>query len=471
MFSFRQKIFLSYLGVLLIFLALLFPFALHTVKRIVFKAMEDRSDELIEKIQSAPNNDALVRILKDQRPVIFFRVSIITNEKKVLYDSHTKHLLGPRFSQEYIVDHPEVMEAFKDGVGYSEDYSELLGQQFAYMAKTFDFHGKTYVLRTAFPYKYVDELTQDFQNGFLSLAALVLLLFTMMTWLIIYNLTRPIQKIINAVKPYQQGLQKDLPVVSMDSINSNDDFGRLASTLNSLSTKIQKQIDVLKDFSANASHELKTPITIIRGFAEALHENPNLPKDVVEDVTGKIVNNCKRMTAIIKDLLTLADIEQLPSSRLVECDLHSIILNCCHMVQEVHRDANIVVNLESNREMRLLADPTLMEMAFLNLIENGAKYSSSPAQITITMHNDGSHITVAIADQGIGIPDEDQEHVFQRFYTVDKTRSRKLGGTGLGLSIVEGVIEKHHGAISLSSKLGAGSTFTVTLPNKQPAFS
>ena len=110
--------------------------------------------KLIEKIQTAPNDEALIRRLKEQKALVFFRISVINNERKVLYDSHTKRILGPRFSQEYVVEHPEVFDAFKMGRGYSEDYSELLGQKFAYLAIAFDFHGKTYVLRTAFPYKY-----------------------------------------------------------------------------------------------------------------------------------------------------------------------------------------------------------------------------------------------------------------------------------------------------------------------------
>ena len=117
MFSFRQKIFVSYLTVFLIFIVLMFPFVTSWVQRIVFQAMDARSSEIIANIQDAPNNDALVRRLKDQKSLMFFRSSIISNEHKVLYDSHTKRLLGPKFSQDYVVDHPEVLQAFQEGVG------------------------------------------------------------------------------------------------------------------------------------------------------------------------------------------------------------------------------------------------------------------------------------------------------------------------------------------------------------------
>ena len=137
-------------------------------------------------------------------------------------------MLGPKFSQDYVVDHPEVLQAFQEGVGYHEDYSQILNQKFSYFAKAFDFHGKTYVLRTAFPYQYIREIIHDFEIGFLGLAILILLLFSLMTWFVIHYLTKPIQRIINAVKPYQEGTQHILPAIELGRANINDDFNKLA---------------------------------------------------------------------------------------------------------------------------------------------------------------------------------------------------------------------------------------------------
>jgi len=430
MLSFRQKILISYVIVFCIFTTITFPLVTHIVRTIASKAMEDRSDELISKIQTAPNNDALIRRLKEQQPLIFFRVSVISNDKDVLYDSHAKRLLGPRFSQEYIVDHPEVTEAFKGRVGYNEDFSELLEQKFSYLAKAFDFHGKTYVLRIAFPYKYFNELAKDCEIGFLILTTIILLLFSIMTWLIINHLTRPIQQIINAVSPYQEGKQTTIPEIKLKSENVNDDFYKLAKTLNSLSAKIQKHIDNLKDFVANASHELKTPITIIRGFAETLHDHPELPIDTRIDVTEKIVKNCKRMTFLIKDLLTLSDVENIPDYKLIQCDLHDIILTCCNTLHEIFPDAQVAIHTDPDEQIFMAADPSLMELAMMNIIENAAKYSKPPAKIEINLIKNNDRILITFTDHGIGIPPEDLEHVFERFYTVDKAHSQKNGGVG-----------------------------------------
>jgi PAS domain S-box-containing protein len=560
----------------------MFPFSTSTIKGIMLKSMDDRATELIHSIETAPNDEMLVLYLKNQKPLIFFRVSIINSERQVLYDTHTKKLLGSKFNQQYVVHHPEVLEALEHGTGYNEEYSAILKQKFAYYAKSFDFHGKTYVLRTAFPYKYLSEITHDFEIGFLVWSAVMLLLFSLMTWFVIHRLTSPIEQIITAIKPYQEGKQTTIPEIKIGSLNPDDDFGRLALTLNSLSQKIQMQIDSLtkernqkeaileslnegviavdsdlhvnylnhmaekllgytkeqlmghdfkeldrpefqdlmsncmkqdttlnfslqskkngnktfldivgvptkdktqavlviqdktthfkmlemrKDFIANASHELKTPITIIRGFAESLHDNPDFPKETLIEITDKIVRNCQRMTTLIKDLLALADIENLPRSRLTECDLVDIAHECKSMVLEVFPTANIEIIKPEEVDIHILADPDLMELAIMNLIENAAKYSNPPANIKVTFSQENEDfIKFTVADNGIGIPQNDLENIFQRFYTVNKAHSKKMGGSGLGLSIVDNIITKHYGRISVDSTLGQGTTFTIILP-------
>lgn len=584
MFSFRQKIFITYVFVFLVLIAMMFPFAQRTVNEIVTKSMEDRAKELITKIENAPNDEALIRNLKEQKALIFFRVSVISNERKVLYDSHTKRILGPRFSRDYIVSHPEVLQAFREGKGYTQEYSEILNQEFAYFAKAFPFHGKTYVLRTAFPLQYIEEVTKDFEFGFLGSAIAILLLFSIMTWFIINYLTRPIQQIITAVKPYQEGLSTTIPQIYLKPENRTDEFGKLASTLNSLSVKIRNHIDSLtlernekeavleslvegviaidnhdkitfantmackllhltpssllneslealkqpkcselvqmcqkdatimtdtleiklngdkrffdlvaapkknakgailvlqdktehhkliemrKDFVANASHELKTPITIIQGFAEALHDNPDLPTETSTEITKKIVRNCIKMTMLIKDLLTLTDIEHIPESRLLETDLLDLVNTVKSTVQDAYPEAKITIHADPEELYILLADPYLLELAFNNLIENAAKYSPAPAKVDITLSKEKESLKVQIKDKGYGIPKQELENIFERFYRADNHRAKRIPGSGLGLSIVETIIAKHFGEILVESEEGKGSTFTVSLPTKR----
>jgi len=205
-------------------------------------------------------------------------------------------------------------------------------------------------------------------------------------------------------------------------------------------------------------------LTIVRGFAEALHDNPDLPNSMKEDMTLKIVKNCKRMNHIILDLLTLSDVENIPESRMQSIELLAIITKCQKTIKEVYPEAIIEMENASKQNMEIVGDPYLLELAFNNLIENAAKYSKESPKIQINFQKNNSFIKITISDNGIGIPKEDLDHIFERFYTVNKAHSRKLGGSGLGLSIVETIIHKHFGKIHVTSVMDQGTTFTIELP-------
>ncbi|MFQ5729513.1 MAG: hypothetical protein ACE5GN_04040 [Waddliaceae bacterium] len=142
MFSFRQKIFITYVLVFLVFIAMMFPFAQRAVKNIAQKAMEDRATELISILKATPNDEALISKIKEQKALVFFRVSVVTNERKLLYDSHTKRLLGPRFSQEYVVNHPEVLRAFREGKVITRDTQKFFPKNLLILRNLSNFTAK-----------------------------------------------------------------------------------------------------------------------------------------------------------------------------------------------------------------------------------------------------------------------------------------------------------------------------------------
>lgn len=216
-----------------------------------------------------------------------------------------------------------------------------------------------------------------------------------------------------------------------------------------------------KDFVANASHELRTPITIIKGFAETLSEMPEVSDAMFQDFTEKIVRNCQRMDQLVKNLLTLTDLDYLPQARLQECDLVALVDNCIYTLLAIHPDINIQA-LQNKEIISVPADPDLLELALMNLLENGVKYSKEPADLTITIEDLPDEVRLTVADKGVGIPEEDIARIFERFYTVNKSHSRSLGGAGLGLSIVKTIVSKHEGSIEVSSEVGKGTEFLLT---------
>lgn len=223
-------------------------------------------------------------------------------------------------------------------------------------------------------------------------------------------------------------------------------------------------IEMGKAFIANASHELRTPITIIRGFAETLQDFPDLPEETRKMIIEKIVRTCGRLEKLVKSLLTLSDIEHLSEEAFRSYDLLKIAETCKNQLLIACPEVQIVICNKCPSSL-VKVEPDLLELAVMNLLENAVRYSRGTAQIEITLRKLQSRIALEIADKGMGIPQDDLPLIFDRFYTVNKAHSRKLGGAGLGLSIVKTIVDKHKGECCVSSKLGKGSTFSLIFPN------
>lgn len=222
--------------------------------------------------------------------------------------------------------------------------------------------------------------------------------------------------------------------------------------------------EMRKGFVANASHELRTPITIIRGFAETLHDHPDIAKEMLVEITGKIVSNCERMVDLITSLMMLSKIENIPPQELSEIELKKLFTLMVREMQTIYDQTTFHLDLSADN-LPILAHRELITIAMRNLIENGVKYSEGAPEITIEARKSANHeAVISISDRGIGMPEEDLPHIFERFYRVDKARTKKTGGYGLGLSIVKTIIDKHMGSIEVVSAKGVGTCCTITLP-------
>lgn len=228
------------------------------------------------------------------------------------------------------------------------------------------------------------------------------------------------------------------------------------------SLRKEKQ-DIGRDFVANASHELRTPITIIKGFTETLRDLPEISQEVFHEILGKILKSCERMESLVKNLLLLADLENAPRGHLQECDLLSMVDSVSYTLISLHQEATIETFAHLT-EVKIMANPDLLELALRNLLENAVKYAKDAPRIQIRIEEQEGKVVMTITDQGIGIPESDLPHIFGRFYTVNKAHARKLGGAGLGLSIVRKIIENLGGAIKVDSKLGEWTKFTLEFP-------
>jgi two-component system phosphate regulon sensor histidine kinase PhoR len=232
-------------------------------------------------------------------------------------------------------------------------------------------------------------------------------------------------------------------------------------------TRMRRLEGVRKDFVANVSHELKTPVTSIQGFVEALSERGIEDPVQTKRYLGIIAKHSDRLNAIIEDLLSLSRLEEDQQQRRIlfeSAPLKPLLASAIDLLSTKAEQQKVQVELDCKDDIDTKMNPALIEQAVFNLIDNAIKYSRPGGTIKISAESGDSEIAVSVRDQGSGIASEHLPRIFERFYVVDKGRSRKLGGTGLGLAIVKHITQVHGGSVTVESTLGKGSTFTIHLP-------
>ena len=232
-------------------------------------------------------------------------------------------------------------------------------------------------------------------------------------------------------------------------------------------TQLRRLENMRKDFVANVSHEIKTPLTAIKGFVETLYQGKVEKPEETERFLGIVNKHVDRLDSIIEDLLTLSRIEQEDEQGAIELEKGLIIdafqsaLQICRSKAE---EKSISVNLECDDDITANFDRTLLEQAVVNLLDNAIKYSDPHSTVFLNACLEGSKVIIRVTDQGNGIAKNHLPRLFERFYRVDKARSRNLGGTGLGLAIVKHIAQAHGGHVTVKSTPGEGSTFSIHLP-------
>lgn len=234
-------------------------------------------------------------------------------------------------------------------------------------------------------------------------------------------------------------------------------------------TELKKLETVRKQFVANVSHELNTPVTSIKGFTETLIDGAKEDKDTLNHFLSIILKESNRLQALIKELLELSKVEQQGFQLdLQKVDIVPVLRDTYEILEKKAAKKNIQFVLNDlNQPIVCETDPFRIQQVIINLVSNAISYTPADGKVTISASEDVDKVYIKIADTGIGIDEEELPRIFERFYRVDKDRSRESGGTGLGLAIVKHILEAQHGEITIDSKLNEGSTFTVIIPKEQ----
>jgi signal transduction histidine kinase len=237
----------------------------------------------------------------------------------------------------------------------------------------------------------------------------------------------------------------------------------LIHTINEMIVRLEASFNRMAEFTADASHELKTPICGMRGEAEVLLSKGRLAEEYQEGL-AHFIEQFDRLNQMINDLILLSKFDTTQVElKMVPLRLDLLIKELCHLFQVLADQKEIALIISTLKEVTVVGDKVRLQQLFTNLIDNAIKYTSK-GSIHITVEENKDSALVKIRDTGIGIPKEEQEKIFKRFYRVDKSRSKETGGVGLGLSIAEWIVHAHHGRIEVESELNQGSTFTIYLP-------
>ena len=223
-----------------------------------------------------------------------------------------------------------------------------------------------------------------------------------------------------------------------------------------------------QEFVSNVSHELKTPLTSMKVLADSINSmGGEAPIELYQEFMGDITNEIERETKIINDLLSLVKMDKSAADlNIAQININELVEQILKRLQPIADKQNVALVLESFRPVSAEVDEVKLTLAITNLIENGIKYNRNDGEgwVHVSLNADHQFFYLKVADSGMGIPEEDLEHIYERFYRVDKSHSREIGGTGLGLAITRSSILMHRGAIKVHSVLGAGTTFDVRIP-------
>ena len=252
----------------------------------------------------------------------------------------------------------------------------------------------------------------------------------------------------------------------LDAPNPRDELGGLATTINDLLTRLEASFKEQQRFVADASHELRTPLAVLRGETEVALGQPR-GIDEYKESLALIKDEAERLSRIVEDLFVLARQPIDAPAKLMNesVSLNQIVGDCVRAAQVLAKRKNLQMDFdEQSKSLTMRGDGELLKRMLLNLLDNAVKYTPEGGEIRLELSSQDGNARLTVSDTGIGIPEDDQPRIFDRFYRVDKARSRALGGAGLGLSIVRWIVEAHAGQIQVESQPGRGSVFRVDLP-------
>lgn len=367
------------------------------------------------------------------------RITLIGTDGEVLYES-----LLNKDEMDNHNERPEIIEAREKGEGEAVRYSATSGTHTFYYAERLQ-NGN--VLRIGRDSVSVNRIMVNTLVIVLVIALSILFVCMGISHYLTKKLVEPIEKLATNI-------------MLVDENNVYEEIWPFVNTIKEQHINIINNAQLRQEFTANVSHELKTPLTAISGYAELIGNGMTGKEDTIR-FSNEIHSNANRLLSLINDIIKLSELDEADHQMEMErIDLYKLAENCVQMMQVTAEKQGIRLILQGESTM-VMANKGLMDEVFYNLCSNAIRYNKPGGSVTVTVGTKDEHPFLSVADTGIGIPKECQERVFERFYRVDKSRSKSTGGTGLGLAIVKHIVAQHNAALHLDSELDKGTTIEI----------
>ncbi len=400
------------------------------------------------------------------------RLTLINTNGEVHFESELDSVRLPQIENH--LHRPEIQEALRSGIGTNIRKSATINIEMLYLAKkvTTPFPEQSGFsdigfVRVSMPLTQVTEIIDGIQEKIIFVSIILLVFITAITLVVAKTFAKPISEIASVAEQIRGGnFEKRIPVRSADEI------GKLAENLNSMVDKLNEDITMLKklerirsEFLGNVSHELRTPIFAVEGLLETLLngaiDDPTVSKDFVE----RALRNAKRLNALLGDLIEISHIQS------GEMKMHysmfpvnEFLIQIIADLESLAEQKNITITLNTpTPSIMAYGDKERLKHVMTNLIDNAIKYTQRGGKVVVGASSLNGEVKISVKDSGIGIATDHHSRIFERFYRVDKERSRESGGTGLGLAIVKHIIEAHESKMEIQSQVGRGSEFSFKL--------
>ena len=457
--SLQTKFGLSYISIIIAVLVLMNTYPLTVSEDLVFRSKETTLKNSVSVMATALtgleelSEENVASALTVAEETGISRILVTDAAGRILYDTReTDSAMGRYAFYTEIVQalrgNDVFYAAFADGAFQSRCAAPVI-----YRSQT---------IGAVYAYEYDTEqatLLRNLQNTLLRISEAVLVFVVVLSLLLSRVLTRRFGLLAEAIRQMREG-----DYDRRAAVGGNDEIAEIAGEFNSLADRLQSTEEARRRFVADASHELKTPLAGIRLLSDSILQTEDMDKATVREFVGDIEQESERLTRITEDLLRLTRLDSAAVEAAEPTDVAPVIERAIHMLRLVAEEREVDLSYEIEREGVVLASEGDLHQIVYNLTENGIKYNRVGGFVCVTLSGDERTVVLTVEDNGIGIPADDLPRVFDRFYRVDKMRSRAYGGTGLGLAIVSDTVRRRGGTVSAAARASGGSVFTVRLP-------